>query len=284
MTPLKKIAIALVSFVAWIALFLAVLATSLNFAVGALSQSGDTAAAVLAKVSTNQEAITSIYEEIKKNANPKLAAEIEKNKTAITEMITTLSASPDFQAAMAKALNGVAKGVLSGAKSVDIDFSEVAAIAAVQINKAAGAKVITKKDLANLKPKTVDISDKSTVVVNIKNKIHLALLFWVIWIALLVALFFLRRETVIKKAGRQLLSIGIPIIVLKFISPLIVNKIQAPGYFKDLVPTIANAFTGPVFNFGIMVFLIGAAILIVEKLISRRSKLSRDGGISSSHN
>ncbi|MSY47034.1 MAG: hypothetical protein F2643_06355, partial [Actinobacteria bacterium] len=137
----KKLLVGLLSFLAWILLSLAILCTSATLALNGLAQSGKTTTSILQSVSTTPKAIDSIFTEIVKGADPKVAAELEKNKAEIIKVITSLTGSAEIQGAIATSLDALAQGVLNGDKSVSIDFSKVAGLVAKEINKAAKSTV-----------------------------------------------------------------------------------------------------------------------------------------------
>lgn len=262
---MKKVAIGLLSFIAWVALVFAVLFTSLNLLFNGLNESGDVAASVLTKISTSDSAISSIFDEIKKSVDPKLAVEFEKKEEAIKEVITTLSASSEFKRAVASSINGVSRGLFSGANNVTIDFSETATLLVNAVNKANGTPIITKKDLSKLTLKTLDISKQSKILTQVQEKLHLGLLFWIVWVLIMLGVFFIKRGVLLKSAGWQLISLGPPLIILRLLSPLLINRVSAPAYLKEVLPQLINSLFGPVFILGAAMFILGGVILVVEK-------------------
>ena len=123
---LKKFAVATLSLLVWLSLTLAILFTSLTLSLNELDQSGDIAVSVLEKNSTNETAISSIFDEIKNSTNPSTRKEFEKNRVPITKAIVTLSSSIEFKDFVATSLNDLSQGLLSGASNVSVDFSKIA--------------------------------------------------------------------------------------------------------------------------------------------------------------
>ncbi|MCX6429296.1 MAG: hypothetical protein NT152_07020 [Actinobacteria bacterium] len=271
----KKLLVGLLSFLAWILLSLAILCTSATLALNGLAQSGKTTTSILQSVSTTPKAIDSIFTEIVKGADPKVAAELEKNKAEIIKVITSLTGSAEIQGAIATSLDALAQGVLNGDKSVSIDFSKVAGLVAKEINKAAKSTVVNTKDLDILKPKVIDISKESTVISDIRAKLRFGTYAWVLWAFIMSILFYLKRESVLKKAGRQLLSVGLPAIILPSIAPLVIQQFAIPDYAKDIFPKIAAQITGPALKFGATLSVIGLLFLVVPVVMARyKNRLS----------
>ncbi|MEK6649143.1 MAG: hypothetical protein AABY37_07535, partial [Actinomycetota bacterium] len=105
------------------------------------------------------------------------------------------------------------------------------------------------------------------------------MLLWVAWGLLLGALSYLKGRAVLKTAGRQLLSIGVLILILKFGTPfvagLIIKSSSGSSLLIDILPKVIGSVTTPMFNLAIVVLLIGTALLGTE-IYLRRREANRD--------
>lgn len=279
---LKKFAVATLSLLVWLSLTLAVLFTSLTLSLNELDQSGDIAVSVLEKISTNEMAISSIFDEIKKSTNPSTRKEFEKNRVPITKAIVTLSSTIEFKDFVATSLNDLSQGLLSGASNVSVDFSKIAPLFVNTINKSAKKTIITKRDLNKFTLKKFDISKQSEVLSKVRSKVHLGLIFWIIWALMLLGFFFLKREALLRILGWNLFSLGLPLVIFKFLTPFIAGYLPAPAYLRANIPQLVTSIFGPMFIFGITLVTVGGAVLIGRKISSNRfSKDSKANNLDS---
>ena len=94
--------------------------------------------------------------------------------------------------------------MFNGSTSVTADFGSLAAAVADRVNAAAKTPVITKKELAKLKPKVLDLSKNSTNISNARNKVKEVRLAWLLWSILLGVLYLARQWKFLRTAGWQL--------------------------------------------------------------------------------
>jgi|GEM_PF-3814604 len=279
---LKKFAVATLSLLVWLSLTLAILFTSLTLSLNELDQSGDIAVSVLEKISTNETAISSIFDEIKKSTNPSTRKEFEKNRTPITKAIVTLISSIEFKDFVATSLNDLSHGLLSGVSNVSVDFSKIAPLFVNTINESAKKTIITKRDLKKFTLKKFDISKESEVLSKVRSKVHLGLIFWIIWALMLLGFFFLKREALLRITGWHLLSLGLSLVIFKFLTPFFAAHLPTPAYLKVIIPALVTSIFDSMFIFGITLATVGGAILVGRKISSTRfSKDSKASNLDS---
>lgn len=269
----KKSLIGFTSTIAWLTLLVAFVATAASLTVNSLDHVGNAASAIVKELSTNQSALDSILDEFKKNADPKTVAEIDKNRAKIDSTIASLGGSKEFQDSLASTLNKISTAILSGSSSVKVDFTDIATLVANKVNEAAKSEVISKKELAKLKPQTLDISKQSKVIVNVRSKIKEVTLAWLLWLVLLAVLSLLKGWRVLGTAGWQLLSVGVIFLLVRFGAPLIFDNLlknsMLTTYQRDLVPQIFSSLTEQIVNLSVVVSVVGLLLIISDKLFRR---------------
>lgn len=238
-----------------------------------LNHAGSSVSTILQDFSKDQDAVNSLIDGFKKDVDSQIAKQIEKNRGPISQTIEALVASTEFQDAISKPLNQITQGILAGSATVKVDFSQLATLIVAKVNAAAKSTVVAKKDLVDLKPTVLNIEEQSKVVAQTRSKLHTVMLLWVLWILLLVALFYLKGRAVMKTAGRQLLSIGVLILILKFAAPFAagsaIKNSSSPSLLIDILPKAVGSVTTPIFNLSIVVLLFGSALLGLEKYLRR---------------
>ena len=160
-----------------------------------------------------------------------------------------------------------------------VDFTKIATLIASKVNEAANNTVISVKDLAKIKPQTLDLSKQSKVVVNVHDKIRMIMLAWFLWLILLGVLFLLKGWKVLRTAGWQLFSIGIAFLLIRFGAPIIADNILSnsswPAYQRDLVPHVFKALTSPLLNLAIITTVIGILLVVLEAFLGKRTNLKK---------
>ena len=275
----RKTLIGLVSTLSWLVLLIAVASTAASLTVNSLNHVGTSASILVRDVSQNQGTVNSLIDEFKKNADSKTAAEIDKNRTKIDSTIASLGESKEFQNLLSSTLNQIAQAILNGSSSVKVDFTKIATLIASKVNEAANNTVISVKDLAKIKPQTLDLSKQSKVVVNVHDKIRMIMLAWFLWLILLGVLFLLKGWKVLRTAGWQLFSIGIAFLLIRFGAPIIADNILSnsswPAYQRDLVPHVFKALTSPLLNLAIITTVIGILLVVLEAFLGKRTNLKK---------
>lgn len=281
----KKTLIGFVSTISWIVLLASFLATVALLSVDNLKHVGNSASTIVNQLSKSPSDINSLIDDFKKNADPKTVAEIDKNRAKINETIASLAGSKEFQDSLASTLNKISEAVLNGSSSVQVDFTKLATIVANSVNKASNSVVISKKELAKLKPKTLDLGKQSKVVNNVQTRIDEVMLCWLLWFVLLGVLYLLKRWGVLRTAGWQLFSIGVIFLSIRFGAPIIANHTLAnstlPIYQRDLVPQVLKALTGSLVETSIVACLLGLILIFLDQF-HRQRQAARIGQISPS--
>ncbi len=272
----KRSAFALASILAWLALFIAFLATMATMTVNNMSHVGNTASTIVQRLSKDPATIDSLLDEFKKNADPKTVAEIDKNRTTIESTISSLGGDKAFQDSLADTLNKISHAILSGSKSVTVDFGPLATAVAIKVNEAAKSTVISKKELAKLKPQVLDLSKQSSDISGARNKVKEVTLAWLLWLVLLGVLYLLKRWKFVRTAGWQLFSVGILFLALRFVAPVVLDKALAnsdsPVYLRDLLQEVLKMLFGPMMTLSIIAALVGFALLVGDQLLRNRSQ------------
>lgn len=275
----KKSAFALASTLAWLALLVAFLATTATMTVNNMSHVGNTASTIVQHLSKDPATIDSLLDEFKKNADPKTVAEIEKNRTTIETTISSLGGDKAFQDSLADTLNKISEAMLDGAKSVTVDFGPLAAAVADKVNAAAKSPVISKKELAKLKPQVLDLSNQSKNISDARNKLKQVTLAWLFWFVLLGVLYLLKHWKFLRTAGWQLSSVGIIFLTVHFVAPVVVqnvlNNSTMAEYQKELVPEVLKSLTSPMLILSLIVLLVGMTLLVVNHLVRNRLRSKR---------
>lgn len=272
----KKSAFALASMLAWLALLIAFLATMATMTVNNMSHVGNTASTIVQRLSKDPATIDSLLDEFKKNADPKTVAEIEKNRTTIESTISSLGGDKAFQDSLADTLNKISQAILNGSKSVTVDFGPLATAVATKVNEAAKSTVISKKELAKLKPQVLDLSKQSNSISNARNKVEEVTLAWLFWLVLLGVLYLLKQWKFVRTAGWQLFSIGILFLALRFVAPVVLDKALAnsdsPVYLRDLLQEVLKMLFDPMMTLSILAALAGFALLAGDQILRTRSQ------------
>lgn len=272
----KKSAFALASILAWLALFIAFLATMATMTVNNMSHVGNTASSIVQRLSKDPATIDSLLNEFRKNADPKTVAEIDKNRTTIESTISSLGGDKAFQNSLADTLNKISQAILRGSKSVTVDIGPLATAVATKVNEAAKSTVISKKELAKLKPQVLDLSKASNDISDARNKVAEVTLAWLFWLVLLGVLYLLKQWKFVRTAGWQLFSVGILFLALRFVAPVVLDKALAnsdsPIYLKDLLQEVLKTLFGPMMTLSIIAALVGFALVAGDQILRNRSK------------
>ena len=273
---MKRFGLGLFTVIAWLSLFVAILGTSVSLAVGQINSAGTIASKTLETLSTDTKTVDDLIDEISKDADPATAKAISENRKEINKTIKSLSASPEFRESLKSALDQLSAGVIAGKQSVNVDFSALARLAANQINSAAKAELVSKKDLASFKPVKMDIHKASNTVSDVKKYAHLSMLFWVAWVLLLLICWRIGSKNIRLKGGRQLLSVGVVVLLIKIIGQGVGLKLVADQdvsvFVSDQISTISSALLGPVQMTGITCGVIGASLMLVPRVIEMKRK------------
>lgn len=282
---LKWILIDLLTLLSWPSLLIAVVATSWILMLSGLNHLGDFTSSFLQDSLKDQKSVNLLIDEFEKAADSRIAKQIEKNRVAINQAIGSLVASTEFQDELSQPLNQISEGIMAGSETVKVDFSKLATLVAAKVNAAGKSKVISKKQIANLKPQVINIQTISKNYSEIHDTLNTLMLAWVIWILLFVALFFLKGHSVLRTAGRQLLSIGIPMTLLTLSTPFAVGFVikfllaaeflSAPSLVTELIPKLIGSLISPTLILAIVVSLFGIVLTGTQKyLIQRGAKTS----------
>lgn len=281
----KKSLIGFVSTISWIVLLASFLATVALLSVDNFKHVGNSASSIVKEFSKNPSDINSLIDDFRKNADPKTVAEIDKNRAKINATIASIGGSKEFQDSLASTLNKISEAILNGSSSVKIDFTKLATLVADEVNKASNSVVITKKELAKLKPKTLELGKQSKVVNNVRNRIAEVMLSWLLWLILLGVLYLLKGWKVLRTVGWQLFSIGLIFLAIRYGAPIIANHTLTnstlPVYQRDLIPRILDALTSSLVEVSIIAFVLGFALLILDQFLCKRMS-SKGGQISPS--
>lgn len=278
----RRFAVGFVSTLAWLALLVAFLATAATMTVNRLSHVGNTASAIISHLSKNPATIDSLLDEFKKNADPQTVAEIDKNRVTIDSTIASLGGDEAFQDSLAATLNKISEAILNGSSSVTVDFGPLAVAIADKVNATSKTQVISNKELAKIRPQTLDLSQKSKNISDARNKIKGVTLTWLLWLVFLGVLYLLIGWKVLRTAGWHLFSIGFVFSIARFGVPVVVDKFLStstlPLYQRDLVPQVFNSLTVPIVNLSIVLCLVGLSIAALERLLRERLQ-ARDSQI-----
>lgn len=265
----KRVLVGILSTLAWTLLLIALLVTSANLIVNNLNHVGDLASTVVKEVSANPKTLDSIIDEFARSADPKVAREIEKNRSRIESTISSLGASSDFQEKISSTLNQIFQAALSGASSVNVDFVPLATLIAEKVNEVADRTVISKKILAEIKPTSIDLSKQSTTVRKAKNLLHQALYIWLLWLVILVGLFLLVGKRIMRIYGAHLISIGAIGLIIRFLAPVLAQRavISSDGalYAQQIAPRILESFLSPVMTLSIVAVVLGIALILAGR-------------------
>jgi len=276
----KKALSAVISTLAWIFLVLSLLATTANFALNRLSHVGSSASALVETVASNPSAISSLIDEFEKGADSKAVKEIERNRDAIEKTLASLGKSEEFRNSIEKTLNDISNAVLQGSSSVVIDFSEIASQVAAHINAAAKSTVITKKNLDEVVPATLDLSKQSETISNVKSAIHLSLFLWVIWFMLIGLLVWIKGRKVLRTSGIQLISVGILATAIHFLSPVgfarATKSSDLVEFQRDAISEGLKAISSPSLLIGVFATVIGLALVFFGQLGLKKEHASKE--------
>lgn len=276
MVVMKRLLIGLLSLISWLFLLLAILATALTLTINSLNHVGNTASIILNDFSNDPVAVNSLFDEFTKGSDPKVATDLQKNKAQIVQAIRSLTGSNEFRDATAFSINQIFHGVLSGASTVKVDFSRVVTLIATKVNEVAKSTVIKKSDLAKIKPTVVNIEKQSTVIARIRNSLRIAMLLWIAWIALMVALFYLRGKKVIKSAGMQLISMAILYAAIKFAAPVVLARAAKnstmPIFAQGMLPKVVNLLTVTTFDIALVAFFSGCVLVSLWQFLKRADR------------
>jgi hypothetical protein len=270
----KKSAFAIASTLSFLALLVAFLATIATMTVNNMSHVGNTASTIVQHLSKDPVAIDSLLSEFSKNADPKTVVEIDKNRVVIDSTLTALGGDREFQNLLAGTLNKISKAILSGSKSVTVDFAPLAAAVAAKVNAAAKSQVIGNKELAKLKPKVLDFSKQARNISDARSKFVELMLIWVLWFVLLGVLYLLKGWQFLSTAGWQLFSVGIVFLAVHYAGPVLVHSAldnsTVAEFQKVLVPEILKSLTSPMMILSIIVLLAGVVLLVANQLLRNR--------------
>jgi hypothetical protein len=270
----KKFLAGFLSTLAWVILSLAIVATSANFIVNGLSHVGDSASTLIKDIASDPKTLNSIINDMEKNSDPDSVKLIEESRSTIDATLASLGGSADFRDSLAATLNQIAQAVLAGDKSVKVDFSHIVEIAASKINAASKKTVIKKKELAKIKPTTLDLSKQSKVVKKVRDYLHLSLLLWVFWLVLLLLGYLLRGKKIVRTFGLQLFSVGALGLLIRFGAPSLVTRLMnnssLPEYQRELITKAYKLISAPAENIGVVLTIIGVLLFTADFVVRRR--------------
>ncbi len=276
MSASKKVLGGFISTLAWLVLSIALVVTAANLIVSNLNHAGESAAGILKQVSADPATLNSLIDEFAKSADSKLSQEIEKNRKQIEETITSLSSSTDFRELLTSTLDQISQAAINGAPSVAVDFSKLANLVASKVNATAKESVIKEKDLASIKPTVIDLSKQSKNITDVKNKLQLGLLIWILWFLLLGVGAMLRGPIVLRTAGFQLASVGAIGLTAKWAAPFLIDKVTASAdmavYQRKVIPEVIIELTSPILTLSFALVLAGLLAIFGSVALSRKSK------------
>lgn len=274
----RKALTGFISSIAWLFLVLSLLATTANFVLNGFSKVGSSASSLVETISSSPSALNSLIDEFEKNADPKAAAEIEKNRSQIEATLASLGKSESFRASLEKTLNDISSAVLGGASSVTVDFSDLANQVAAEINAAAKTKVITDANLEEVVPSTLDLSKQSETIANVKKVIHLSLLLWIVWFALIGLLVWLKGRKVLQTSGIQLISVGILATAIHFLAPLGLNRANKSAdlaeFQRDAISEGFKIIASPTLIVGLVATALGLVLVFLSRRNAKDAKSS----------
>ena len=272
----KRVLGGFVASLAWLVLSLALAITAANMIVNSLNHVGESAAGILKQVSADPATLNSLVDEFAKSADPKLAQEIKKNREQIEVTITSLASSQDFRELVTTTLDQISQATISGAPSVAVDFSKIAALIASKVNAASNESVIKQKDLDSIKPTVVDLSKQSKNITDIKDKLRQGLLIWLVWFLLIAVSFLLRGPPVLRTAGLQLASVGLLGLVAKLAAPTLLvqylPKANMATYQRNVIPEVVSALTSPILTLSIALLVAGLVAITTAIFLSRKKR------------
>ena len=272
----KRVLGGFVASLAWLVLSLALAITAANMIVNSLNHVGESAAGILKQVSADPATLNSLVDEFAKSADPKLAQEIKKNREQIEVTITSLASSQDFRELVTTTLDQISQATISGAPSVAVDFSKIAALIASKVNAASNESVIKQKDLDSIKPTVVDLSKQSKNITDIKDKLRQGLLIWLVWFLLIAVSFLLRGPPVLRTAGLQLASVGLVGLVAKLAAPTLLvqylPKANMATYQRKVIPEVVSALTSPILTLSIALLVAGLVAITTAIFLSRKKR------------
>ena len=273
---MKRFGIGVLSFFAWLFLFIAAISVTVSLTMGQINNAGAIAQNSMKDFSTNPTAINSLIDQLKINSDPQFIKAIDDNRAAINNTIRALAGSVQFQADVKSALNQIGSGISAGKSSVNVNFRELANLAAQKIHAAAKSQIVTQKDLASIKPFKVDIHKQSDVVNKVKKYAHLAMLFWVAWLLLLVACWRLGAKSIFTKSGRQLISVGVLIILIRVAAPIIGSRIASKNsdsqFTSSQITKISGEILSPMLTAGVGFSVLGLLLILVPRFTRKRKQ------------
>ena len=277
---LKWILIDFLTLLSWPSLLIAIVASSAILTLSSLSHVGDFTSSFMQDSLKDKKNVNMLIDEFEKTADTRTAKQIEKNRVALNQAIESLITSTEFQDELSQPLNQISEGIIAGSETVEVDFSKLATLVAAKINAAGKSKIFSKKEIANLKPQVINIQTISQKYSKIRGTLNTLMLAWVIWILLFVALFFLKGHSVLRTAGRQLLSIGIPMTLLTLSTPFVFGFVikfllarvfpSIPSLVTDLIPKVFASLINPSLNFAIVVSLFGIVLTGTHRYLVQR--------------
>jgi len=274
----KRILSGFISTFAWLILAIALIVTSANLIVSNLSHAGVAAAGIVKELSADPATFNSLIDQFIKGADPKLAEEINKNRLQINETISSLASSSEIRELIASTIDQITQAALNGSPSVSIDFSKIANLVAKQVNSSAKETLIKQKDLDNLKPTTIDLSNNSKSITDIKQRLHSALLIWLIWLLLIALNFWLRGSGALRTAGIQLISVGVVGFAIRFAAPMAMdralNGADMAAFQRKIIPEVFTSLTTPILNLSIALTVGGILAILISVWISQRRSRS----------
>lgn len=271
----KKILVGFLSTLAWPVLLAALLVTSGNLVLNNLAHAGDLASTVVREITADRMTLSSLIDEYVKSADPKVSREIIKNRRQIENTLLSLGSSPEFEKTVSSTLNRISEAALSGASAVYIDFAPIVDEVTTKVNESAKSTVISKKNLANLKPTVIDLSRQSKTITQVKKALHMALLVWVLWLLLLVGLYSLTGKRIIRTFGIHFITIGVIGLTIRFVAPVLVRRAieNSDGvlYVQQAAPKILSILLSPIMNLSVGLAVIGIGLTFLYRKISKNA-------------
>ena len=273
---MKRFGIGVLSIFAWLSLFIAILSTTVLFTMSGINNVGTIATNSLKDFSSSPSTINAFIDQLKLNADPKMIKSLDQNRAALNATIASVSGSAEFQAALKKELDVVTAGISSGASSVSVNFKDLANLVASQVNKAAKTQIVTEADLASMKRQTIDIHKQSDIVNKIKHYAHLGSYMWGLWLLLLLACWALKAKSVVSKSGKQLLSVGLMSIIIRFVVPFVISQRIASSTFSQFaysqIGSVAGVLLKPILTTGITFSVLGITLSLIAKFAGKGKK------------
>jgi len=270
----KKSALAIASTLAWLALLVAFVATAANITINNLNHVGDTASSIVNRLSTNSVAIDSLLNDFRKNADPKTVAEIDQNRLKIKQAIASLAGDKNFRDSLASMLNKISVAVLNGSETVTVDFGPLATKVADVVNAAAGQPVISKKELAKIRPQEINLSKQARNFSSVRNRIWEVMLAWALWLIFLGVVYLFKKWKILGTAGWQLISIGIIFIAARFLTSIAMGQAlensPSVSYQRDLAQEVLKALFGPIWILSVTMTLAGMVLVAANQFFRNR--------------